>query len=383
MKKRFVTIFPVAENVHLVKDVGQVGNFMSIIGGYESTLVCYKNSEAYPNLETETKNLKLEFLEPCGRKLFMEKAILNYIQENARKINVIHFFHLTKETIYYALYFKKCNPKGKVYVKMDVYNEMLEEGMSYSKKRLFNWFHKRKEEQFFKKVTAISAENPTSVALLMEKFPLLKDKAFLLTNGVNDSFLGKSFPQLKSFSEKENIILSVGRIGAKDKNHEMLLDSFIQSKTADWQLVLVGPVENDFDLIVKQAIKEDPHLERKIILTGSIENRVELYQYYNKAKIFCLTSPFESFGIAFVEAMYFGNYIIGTKGMSSFKYISNNLELGSMVEADDTQGLTLEIDKLTSNPTLIESNCPKAKEQVKEKFYWSEIIKELERGLRQ
>jgi len=381
MKPTFVTIFPVAQNVHLIKDVGQVGNSIAALGKYDAKLVCYKNSEDYFLLQTEANHLQIEFLEPCGRRLFMEKAILNYIQENAKQIDVIHFFHLTKETIYYALYYKKCNPTGKVYIKMDVYNEMLEEGIRYSKKKLFNWFHKQKEKQFFKEVTAISAENPTSVDLLKKKFPLLKDKAFLITNGVNDAFLGKHFPQPKNFSEKENIILSVGRIGAKDKNYKMLLDSFVQAKTDNWQLVLVGPVENGFEIRVNQAIKEHPHLEGKIILAGSIENRVELYKYYDKAKVFCLTSPFESFGIAFVEAMYFGNYIIGTTGMSSFKYISNNLELGSVVEVNDTKGLTLGIDNLVSDPTLLELNYPKAKKQVREKFYWSEIIKELEKAL--
>lgn len=381
MKPTFVTIFPVAQNVHLIKDVGQVANSMGASGKYKTKLVCYKNSKEYNLLKTEANHLQIEFLVPSGKKLFMEKAVLNYITQNAKQIDVVHFFHLTKETIYYALHYKKCNPKGKVYIKMDVYNEMLEEGIRYSKKPLFNWFHKQKEKLFFKKLTAISAENPISVELLKEKFPLLKNKAFLLTNGVNDEFLKNNFLQIKPFSEKENIILSVGRIGAKDKNHEMLLNSFVAAEVNDWQLVLVGPVENGFDEKVKMAIEKNPLFKEKIILIGAIEDRVSLYEYYNRSKIFCLTSPFESFGIAFVEAMYFGNYIIGTDGMSSFDYISNHSELGCKVTVNDEETLSSQINKVINHPEIMEEVYPKAQQQVAEKFYWSGIIKNLQQAL--
>ena len=383
MKPTFVTLFPVAQNVHLIKDVGQVANTMAALGEYDAKLVCYKNSESYGLQTTEANHLQLEFLEPCGRLLFMEKAILNYLKKNAKQITVLHLFHLTKETIYYALYYKKWNPAGKIYIKMDVYNEMLEEGIRYSKKGLFNWVHQQKANQFFRKLTAISAENPTSVALLKQNYPLLRDKAFLLTNGVNNEFLAAHFSQPKKLSEKENIILSVGRIGAKDKNYEMLLNSFVKAGTKNWQLVLVGPIENAFDEKVKRAIEKNPHLEGKIILTGAIEDRIELYEQYNRSKIFCLTSPFESFGIAFVEAMYFGNYIVGTTGMSSFDYISNHSDLGSKVAVNDEEALTLLLKKLMSNTVILEETYPKAQQQVTEKFYWSEIIKNLKIALAQ
>jgi len=381
MKPTFVTIFPVAQNVHLIKDVGQVANSIAAAGNYNAKLVCYKNSSDYSLLKTEANHIQIEFIKPCGKKLFMEKAVLNYIKQNATKIDVIHFFHLTKETIYYALYYKKCNPNGKIYIKMDVYNEMLEQGIVYSKKALFNWFHQQKEKQLFKKVTAISAENPTSVSLLKEKYPPLKNKAFLLTNGVNDEFLKKNFPQIRPFSEKENIILSVGRIGAKDKNYEMLLNSFTTADAKDWKLILVGPIENNFDKKVNDAIQKNPHLKDKIILTGAIEDRLKLYEYYNRSKIFCLTSPFESFGIAFIEAMYFGNYIIGTEGMSSFDFISNKSELGTKVKVNDEEALTLELNKRINDSEALVDVYDKSRQQVANNFYWSKIIKGLQRIL--
>ncbi|MFB0926260.1 MAG: glycosyltransferase, partial [Vicingaceae bacterium] len=337
--------------------------------------------ETYSFLKTEAKHLKIDFLVPCGQFLFLEKAILNYIKKNASEIDVIHFFHLTKETIYYALQYIKYNPKGNIYIKMDVNNDSLEKGIRYSRKNIFNWFHKIKEKQFFKSITAISTENPTSLALLKKSFPLLKDKAFLLPNGVNNTFLKEQFPSVKSYSEKENVILSVGRIGADDKNFEMLLYAFSQSNLLNWKLIFVGPVENDFDKKVADILTQKPHLSNNIILTGAIEDRTELYEYYNKSKICCLTSRLESFGITFIESMYFGNYVIGTKGMSSFNYISNNLELGSVVDADDENSLSVLLKRKTNDEEMLAENYLKAQEQIEDKFYWSKIIKPLAQRL--
>jgi len=377
MISNFTIIFPVAQNVHLIKDVGQIANAVAASGNYSSTLVCYKNSEHYTHLNTEANYLKIDFISPNGKFLFLEKAVLNYLKENAKKIDVLQLFHLTKETIYYALYFAFLNKKAKIYIKMDVYNETLMQDVIYSKKPIFQWIHKKAEKQFFKKITVISAENPTSLALLKQKFPQLKNKAILVTNGVNGSFLKTHFPIINSFEEKENIILSVGRIGAVDKNYEMLLDAFVLAKLTNWKLVLVGPVEAAFQEKTNQLFDTNPTLQPQIELIGNVENRKELYNYYNRSKIFCLSSPQESFGIAFVEAMYFGNYVIGTTGMSSFEYITNNFVHGAWVEANNTKELANLLKETTTNQLLIEKNRLSAHQRVVDYFCWEKAIEPL------
>ncbi len=377
MISNFTIIFPVAQNVHLIKDVGQIANAVAASGNYSSTLVCYKNSEHYTHLNTEANYLKIDFIAQKGKFLFLEKAVLDYLKENAPKIAVLQLFHLTKETIYYALYFAFLNKKAKIYIKMDVYNETLMQDVIYSKKPIFQWIHQKAAQLFFKKITVISAENPTSLALLKEKFPQLKDKAILVINGVNGLFLKTHFPIINSFEEKENIILSVGRIGAVDKNYEMLLDAFVQAKLTAWKLVLVGPVEAAFQEKTNQLFNTNPTLKTQIELVGNIENRKELYNYYNRSKIFCLSSPQESFGIAFVEAMYFGNYVIGTTGMSSFEYITNNFVHGAWVEANNTKELANLLKETTTNQLLIEKNRLSAHQRVVDYFCWEKAIEPL------
>ncbi|MBL4594177.1 MAG: glycosyltransferase [Flavobacteriales bacterium] len=379
--KNFTTIFPLAENVHLIKDVGQLANSMAASGEYEAKLVCFKNSANYSYLNTEANHLTIDFIVPCGKKLFMEKAVLDYIKQKATQIDVIHFFHLTKETIHYALHYKKHNPAGKVYLKMDVYNEMLERGIRYSKKGIFNWAHKKKEKQLFKQLSVISVENPIALELLIKRFPTLKDKALLIPNGVNDIYLKQEFPQIRAFKEKENIILSVGRIGATDKNFELLLNAFSKANIPNWKLLFIGPIENNFEDRVANIIKENPHLKDKIELVGQIEDRKELYGYYNRSKICCLSSPFESFGITFVEAMYFGNYVIGTSGMSSFRYITNDYQLGVAVEKNDENALVQILQQKTGDEVMLDDNWKKAQHRIQENFYWSKLITPLVKKL--
>jgi glycosyltransferase involved in cell wall biosynthesis len=377
MKPKFTIIFPVAQNVHLIKDVGQIANALGEHHDFDSTLVCYKKSKSYPYLKTEAKHLKLDFISPKGKILFLEKAVLNHLKQHAKQIDVLQLFHLTKETIYYALYFAFLNKKGKIYVKMDVYNETLEHDVIYSKKPIFQWIHKKAEKQFLKKITVISAENPTSLMLLKQKFPQLKDKAILVTNGVNGSFLKTNFPTINTFEEKENIILSVGRIGAVDKNYEMLLDAFVLAKLTGWKLILVGPIEIAFQEKVNQLFIENPTLKTQIELVGNVEDRISLYNYYNRSKLFCLSSPQESFGIAFVEAMYFGNYLIGTTGMSSFEYIANNFVHGAWVNPNDTNKLSELLKETTTNQLLIERNRLPAHQRVINYFCWEKVVSTL------
>ena len=194
---------------------------------------------------------------------------------------------------------------------------------------------------------------------------------------MNGSFLKTNFPTINSFEEKENIILSVGRIGAVDKNYKMLLDAFIQANLSDWKLILVGPIEVAFQEKVNQLFIENPILKTQIKLVGNVEDRISLYNYYNRSKLFCLSSPQESFGISFVEAMYFGNYIIGTTGMSSFEYITNNFVHGAWVNPNDTNKLIELLKEITTNQLLIEKNRLSAHQRVVDYFCWENAISTL------
>lgn len=68
-----------------------------------------------------------------------------------------------------------------------------------------------------------------------------------------------------------------------------------------------------------------------VILVGNIENKNLLYDYYNRAKVFLLTSRLEGFAIVYPEALKFGNYII-TTDVGGAKDITNNGQIGIVTE---------------------------------------------------
>ena len=77
-----------------------------------------------------------------------------------------------------------------------------------------------------------------------------------------------------------------------------------------------------------------PYLADKIILTGNIMDRNQLYSYYQRAKIICMTSRTEGAGIARLEAMYFGAYPVITRYSSFADDTTNYEKCGTIVSSD-------------------------------------------------
>lgn len=375
--KRFVTLFPICEDVHLTKDLGQIPYFLHKKYGYNSSIVTYKNSAYYKNIETEVKGLKIEFIENTGRINFLERSVLKYIYKNAKHIDVLNLYIFSKFSFAYGILYKMLNPNGFLYLKLDGYNETFARDtlISHSTNKIKNAILKILESNFLKKVDLISMENQEGTNLVKQKFPAIADKIIYLPVGVNDIFLKDAFlTKHKSFQEKENIILTVGRVGEEIKNHEMIIRALTKTNIKNWKMVFVGPVNESFKTYFEKIIVEFPSLKEQVIFTGSISNRVELYGWYNRAKIFCITSRKESFCHAISEALYFGNYIIGTEGVMSMKDISNNGKYGVILKNDDDVALSSVFQKLIADDVKIGLLYKDILNHSRKNFVWSQII---------
>jgi glycosyltransferase involved in cell wall biosynthesis len=116
--------------------------------------------------------------------------------------------------------------------------------------------------------------------------------------------------------DKENIILTAGRIGSSHKNNHVLIRAFLylSNDFPDWKLILAGP----YDEAGKKRIMNDalrglrfsPDIFSRIIFTGGL-SKPELYKYYAKAKIMAITSPSEG-GTpnVFSEALAYGCFMV-------------------------------------------------------------------------
>lgn len=386
MNKTFVTLFTACENVHLTKDLGQIPYFMHAKYGYHSKIVTYKNSTEYSSLQTEVKGLNIDFISDKGRVSFLEKSVLFYIYNHAKQIDVLNLFHFSKQSFVYGLLYKLLNPKGFLFLKIDGYNETFRTGeyMIHSRKKMKNRILTYLEKLFLNACDLMSIENTEGERILKLRYPKHAHKITYLPVGANDLFLKKTFKHtLKTHEEKENIILTTGRIGASIKNHEMILKALKQVDLKDWKMVFVGPVNPDFKSYFNTLAIQHPHLQEKVIFVGEILNRIELYEWYNRAKLFCMTSWKESFSLSIAEAFFFGNYIIGTEGVMSMKDISNNGVYGKIVRPDDDIELATVLQQFINNQSSLKALYPSLVNYSHQHFVWSTIIEKLEERIQQ
>jgi glycosyltransferase involved in cell wall biosynthesis len=108
---------------------------------------------------------------------------------------------------------------------------------------------------------------------------------------------------------------------------------------------------------------------------GNITDRKELFEWYNQAKVFCLTSRFEGFPITFAEALYFGNFIISTP-VSSALQITNNSEFGKVVKAV-AKDFSAAIKEVITEGFLTSKQYENALKFSNSNFSWPGIVKKL------
>ena len=358
-KKRFVTIFPPSENVHLTKDVGEVPYVMFRDYGFDATLATFRNEENYPSLQTEVNGLKLDFIPRLNH--FPTLSVLFYICRKARKIDILNLYHYSIRTAMYASCYKVFHPKGIVYIKLDCGVRFL------SKKGIKKWFL-GVFLTVFPNILSCEIEHVKKAIITM--FPRLANKLLCIPNGVDDVNIEKLDMPVMPFEEKEKLMITTGNIGVQCKNHPMILNALEKADLKDWKFAFVGPVMNDFQPIVDDFFLRNPTLQDKVIFTGNISNRKELYTWYNRAKVFCLTSFRDSFPLAVVEALYWGDYLILTP-IAAVNDFTNCGNTGKIVTEDVDFIETLQT--IIDNPSTIADYYPQTL-LLSQKFRWHKVL---------
>ncbi len=379
--KKFVTLYWQAENVELVKDNGQIPYQMQKLFGYESQLVCNKSPNGYPYLDSEAKGLELKFLKQWGRPFFWENGALYYLWKNAKSIDVFNLYFLVQESMLYGLIYKHLNPDGILYLKLDM-------DILYYKKNMIRFsdvpwkekFHQKMYPLFLEKCDIISVESNSAHQYLAQLDKKLYRKTMVLPNGTNREKIMSDvgFPD---YAEKENLILTVGRIGTRQKNNELLLKALNKVDLTGWKVKFVGPVEDSFKPEIASFFKKNTGKKNHIEFTGNISDRTELMQLYKKSKIFCLTSRWEGFSIALVEALVMGNHVISTDSVSSIREITDNGKYGQVIDLSSVSQLSNALKQAMEKGFYNKSYSSKIIEYGR-KYDWAKILKKLDSSIR-
>jgi glycosyltransferase involved in cell wall biosynthesis len=175
------------------------------------------------------------------------------------------------------------------------------------------------------------------------------DQKCVVLNNCIDPFLTNQFEQARKielqkkygFKEDDFILLTVTRISSdeKYKGHEMVIRSVgdISKEFSNIRYLIVGKYDTS-EKNRLETIINDNNLKHAVAFTGFIPDN-ELPYYYSVADVFIMPSYGEGFGIAFIEAMFYGLPVIAGNKDGSVDALCNG-KLGVLIDP-------LNIDEIT------------------------------------
>lgn len=359
---KFVTFFPEVLDVHLTKGVGMIPYYMHKRYGYHSELVGFRNDSSYARLRY-VSGLDLVFLKSKAQLFGVHWALVGYLLKNAREIAVLNVYHLKMGSLIYGFLYKLLNKKGIAYLKMDM--DLREELHEESWRRtLKTWL--------LRAFDVVSVETHKAFDFIRKTYPV-NQSIIRFPTGFDHMGLEDELKEMRRYENKENSILTVGRIGMPQKNNEMLLDVLRTLDLKDWKVYFVGPVTGDFEVKVKEFYADHPEKRDQVILTGEIGNRVELFRHFIRSRIFVSTSNWEGFGSALIESLYFGNYVI-TTDMESADDITGFGKYGDIIPKNDRTALSGILQKLINDENIIKDRFQKAIGHIEGTFLWFDLV---------
>ena len=228
-QKNFTCVFPSAENVHLVKDVGMIANTMAREHGWDSRLVCLDKGRDFPYLDIADRLAIDRIADDPGYRRFRDppRSLDAYLRRRARDIDVLQLFHNTRETRRIAVRFRKLNPRGVVYVKLDADEEWLRREIALVRRDRLRWITEHLVAQVFLRRVPdlLTIETDSARRTFSELYPWSAAKLSVLPNGYDENWLRANGLADPGPEDKEDLVIAVGRVGSPQKNHEMLLQA--------------------------------------------------------------------------------------------------------------------------------------------------------------
>lgn len=295
-----------------------------------------------------------------------------FLKEHIHEFDVIMFFNYGSTIWKLARYCKRLKPDIIVYSKLDMGMGGFEH---FCGNKSFMWLRNYAEKLKSQYVDFFTVETKSYYDSL-SKISVFKNRLGYLPNGV--STLDVDVSNIDSIP-KENIVITVGRLGEYVKNNELLLDAITllpEDIVKKWKFMFIGPSTEAFIQAVKNFKEKYPEKANSIIMTGNITDRTQLYTYCRRAKIICMTSRTESTCLATLEGMYFGAYPIITNYSDFVLDTTNRGNYGRIVENGNSDKLSAELYNAMVDNDLL-SKCIISQNYARKMFDYDELSKKL------
>lgn len=356
------------------KDCGMFLYTLAKYFNWNSTYVYYKTrkSDTIWNQEFSSYVNTICIGETNDYKKQIELAKI-FLKEHIHEFDVIMFFNYGSTVWKLAKYCKQLKPDIIVYSKLDMGVGGFEHFCGNKPfMRIRNYAEKLKSQY----VDLFTVETKSYYDAL-SKISVFRNRLGYLPNGV--STLDINVNEIDCIS-KENIVITVGRLGEYVKNNELLLDAITllpDDIVKKWKFMFIGPSTKAFIQTVKNFKEKYPEKANSIIMTGNITDRMQLYSYYRRAKIICMTSRTESTCLATLEGMYFGAYPIITNYSDFTKDTTNNNLCGCIVDNNDIQGLSNALLENMQN-SILEYKCIESQKYARDMFEYKVLASRLD-----
>jgi len=352
--------------VHLFKDVGLLPSSIAEKTGCDSLLIAIKGSErTSPSLVAGNAKVDLRLVPQRyghGEKLGSPWYALNGLSvaqalvSEARSSDMLLVFHAHPALLLYCIVYKVLNPRGKIWLKLD----MDEGGVG-------DFLHKRARFRLYLRCADIvSAESKIIQKKLNDRFGSIRHIEY-----VPNCYDAERYPIDDSCmaEPRENIFLTVGRLGSYQKNNECFLAaiSLLDFKKAEFRFIGESTPEFRYKIVATQQSSS-----QSIRSIERIDDRKALFCQYDEAKAFVLSSRYEGFALVLVEAMSHGCYIISTDLASARDIINGDESVGMVVPQNDPIALAEALRRVSSMRVDHLSIARKA-----ERYYYKNILKSL------
>ena len=220
----------------------------------------------------------------------------------------------------------------------------------------------------------VTASSVFETMLIADTYKIDENKIKKITPGVDRKIF---IPDLSV--EKENIILSIGRIQEQKGQLQTIefLNNFKKIQN-DFKCYFVGGPSgkhgNEYLHELKQTIK-DLNLDKHVKFLGDLP-QTEIIELFKKAKLLIHTSKFETFGLVAIEANTMGVPVLTTNNGSLMEIIENNKN-GYLSENLIDSNVNNFVNNLFNNVTKYEEIHSSCIEKSK-KYDWMKTANELE-----
>lgn len=359
------------------KGVGRIAYHFASFEGWRGWLV---HSELRPSPVPRDYGEHVDVF-PLGRtgesgvaRLRRAASFARFLLRHAREIDALNLYDLRPETYLCATLYKGLNPEGVVFIKLDMDQravDMLQRDRKTASQRLNEWLLERSSVDF---VTVETRQIENQIRAWFERRGIPLHRVPIGFSHPTDIDLEATL------GAKEDLVVSVGRLGTKQKHNELLVEAVcrLEPDVAEgWRIVFIGPGAASFRAWVQRRTSGVPHARAAITVLDPIRDRAELFAWYRRAKVFCLTSRWESFCTVLAEALYFGCYLVSTR-VGAAEDLTGGGADGRLIDVGDEDALVDALRAVMTAPAeQLARDARRCHERVRDEFAWDRICRDL------